>query len=156
MSDLMSLAETELFLPKRKNLHPRISSHPTPHHWPGLVDLQKYSGDSLGCSLMPFLVAGKTSGEIWKYQSELKTDWEPDEDHWGHHSPFLQWLHNPCMLLHLGGRYLQTQQGESCTECACPACSPPLWGTEPGWVRKVPEKNNQGRWKLPVTTGTPS
>lgn len=149
MSDLMSLAGTEAFLPKRRNLHPRIYSSalfpshllfPTPQHWPRLVNPQKDSGDSLGCSLVPFSVAGKKSGEIWKYRSELKTSWEPDENHWGHHRPFLQWLHNPCVLLHLGGRYLQTQQGESCTACAWPACSPALWGTEPGWVRKVLRK----------------
>lgn len=122
---------------------------PTPQGWPGVwmagpgwVNWYRDASDSLGGSSVPFWVAGKNSGEIWKYQSELRTSWEPAEDPWGQHRPFLWWPHSSCALLPLGGRFLQAhrgsrQQHESCTACTWPTCSPPLWATEPGWVTKV-------------------
>lgn len=155
MSDLISLAGTEEFLPK---IHPRIfptALFPpalpflTPQNWlrdfmagQEWINWHRDSSDSLECSSMPFCVAGKNPGQTLKYQSEVRTNWKLTEDHWGQHSPLLWWPYSLCVLLPLEGWFLQAhwgcrQQDEFCIKCEWPACFPLLWETGPGWVRIV-------------------
>lgn len=64
---------------------PLLSS--APQHWPlvwmarpGWVNQHRDSSGSPGCSTVPFWVAEKILGQIWKHKNELRTSWELSED----------------------------------------------------------------------------
>lgn len=98
-----------------------------------------------------------------KFSSDLEIPkWADDQlgNGWGHHRPFLWWPHDPCALLPLRGQFLQAhwgsrQQGESCTLCMDNLLPTPA-GNRAWKGERSPERNVWGRWKLPVTSESPS
>lgn len=109
---------------------------PAPQHWlvlwmarPGWVN--QHSSSPV-CSMVPFWVAGKTIGQIWKHKNELRTSWELSENDWGQHSPSLSWAVPVPKLLPLGRCCLQAHWGIRVSPAlwCLPTSSPPLWATE--------------------------
>lgn len=69
-------------------------------------------------------------------------NWGPagncSEDSWGQHSPSLWWRVPVCYCLRDGGFFRPIGALGWILHCGVwPTCFPPLWGTEPGWLREV-------------------